>query len=391
MTYRGKLVGSVRDLDRVRIDQLVALVLCVATQLQVWLSGSVHDRPQAAVAGLVLCGAVAVRRRWPLGAVLAGCVAVSVEAAFGGALVDSVLVSLLAGVLCFYGAGAFLPLRRSVVTLIAGVLALLPQILLTPHVVSNLFFEPAILAFVPWLSGRWIRDRAQRAGRFRELSEQLDAERERHVGAAADVERTRIARELHDVIGHCLSVIVLQAGGARMVLESEPDRAREAMRTVERAGHEALSEVRHLLGLFGPEYTDGDVHPQPGIASIEDLVTLTRAAGLRTELVIDGEPIEVSPALALCAYRIVQEGLTNTIRHAGAGQTTVRIAWTRDRLELEIADDGGGPSDPHPGGGHGIVGMRERVALHRGSVEVGHGSHGGYRVRALLPLLGDGS
>lgn len=387
-----ELVRSVRDIDRVRIDQLVAIGLCLATELQVWLAGSVHDRPQAAVAGLVLCGAVAMRRRWPLGALVAGCCAVSVEAAFGGALVESVVVSQVAGVLCFYGAGGFLARRRSRFAFGVGLLALVPQILLTPHVVSDLFFEPLILAFVPWLCGRWARQRAEQARRLRELSERLDAERERYTGTAADVERIRIARELHDVIGHCLSVIVLQAGGARMVVESEPQRARDAMRVVESAGLQALAEVRHLLGIFGPGHLQGDLRPQPGIANIEDLVLRTRAAGLETELTVDGEPTRVSPALALCAYRIVQESLTNTIKHAGAARAKVRISWERGQLGLEIADDGHGSTAGDLGrSGHGVIGMRERAGLHRGSVDVGGATDGGYRVRASLPLDGEGS
>jgi len=291
VTGISKLVGRVRDLDRARIDAFLAALLAAGTELQVWLSHSIHDRPATAVAGLVLCGAVAVRRRWPLGAVLAGSGAVSVDAA--------------------------LPGRRSRIALGAGLVVLMPQILLTPHVVSNLFFEPTILVFAPWLIGRWLREHAARARRFRALSEQLDAEREQHVSGAVDRERIRIAQELHDVIGHCLSVIVLRAGGARVVVEGEPERAREAMRVVERAGREALGEMRHLLGVFGSERIGEDRHSQPGLASIEDLVARTRASGLETELTVNGRPREVPPALALCIYRIVQEGLTNTIKHAG--------------------------------------------------------------------------
>jgi signal transduction histidine kinase len=317
VTGISKLVGRVRDLDRARIDAFLAALLAAGTELQVWLSHSIHDRPATAVAGLVLCGAVAVRRRWPLGAVLAGSGAVSVDAALGGALVVSGLAALPAGFLCFYGAGAFLPGRRSRIALGAGLVVLMPQILLTPHVVSNLFFEPTILVFAPWLIGRWLREHAARARRFRALSEQLDAEREQHVSGAVDRERIRIAQELHDVIGHCLSVIVLRAGGARVVVEGEPERAREAMRVVERAGREALGEMRHLLGVFGSERIGEDRHSQPGLASIEDLVARTRASGLETELTVNGRPREVPPALALCIYRIVQEGLTNTIKHAG--------------------------------------------------------------------------
>jgi signal transduction histidine kinase len=381
------VAGSVRDLDRARIDALVAALLAAGTELQIWLSRSIHDRPATAVAGLVLCGAVAVRRRWPLGAVLAGSGAVSVDAAFGGALVVSGLTALPAGFLCFYGAGAFLPVRRSRFALGAGLVVLMPQILLTPHVVSNLFFEPAILVFAPWLVGRWLREHAARARRFRALSEQLDVEREQRVSGAVDRERIRIAQELHDVIGHCLSVIVLQAGGARVVVEREPERAREAMRAVERAGREALGEMRHLLGVFGSERNGEDRHSQPGLASIEDLIARTRASGLETELTVDGQPREVSPALALCIYRIVQEGLTNTLKHAGPARATVRMSWDENRLEFEIADDGRGAGGQSNGRvGHGLVGMRERAALHQGWVQA-RAEPGGYRVQAWFPLI----
>lgn len=387
-----ELGESIRALGGARIDAVVAVVLAAVTWLQVWLDPAVHDRAAATVAGLVLCGAVAVRRRWPLAAVLAGSASVSVEAAFGGALTSTVVASAPAGFLCYYGAGAFLPPRRSRVALVAGVLALLPQIALTSHVVSNLFFETVILAFVPWLAGRWLRERAGRAREFRELSEQLDVEREQHVSRAADHERIRIARELHDVIGHCLSVIVLQAGGARMLVESEPERASEAMHVVERVGHEALTEMRHLLGVFDSQPSDQGRSPQPGLASIEDLVARTREAGLETDLAVDGEPREVSPALALCVYRIVQEGLTNAIKHAGPARASVRLSWGDDCLELDIADDGCGPRTAHNGRvAHGLVGIRERAALHDGSVEMGARPGGGYRVRASLPLLAEGS
>jgi hypothetical protein len=179
----------VGDLDRARIDQVLAVAMTVVAEVQIWANRSIHDRPEAALAGLVLCGGVGVRRRWPLGSVLAGVGAVSGEAAFGGSLVDHVIVALPAGILVFYGAGAFLDPRRSRIALVAGVLGLIPAVLLTPHAVSDLFFEPVILAFLPWLCGRWLRERARRVQQFRELSERLDSEREQRVSVAADQER----------------------------------------------------------------------------------------------------------------------------------------------------------------------------------------------------------
>jgi signal transduction histidine kinase len=378
-----------RGLDRERVDQLAALALGLATQLQVWLSPSITDRPQAAVAGLALSAAVGVRRRWPFGALLVGVVAVSGEAFFGGAIVEHAAAAIPAAILVFYGAGAFLDRRRARLALGVGIIGLLPQILITPHTGSDLFFEPVILALAPWACGRFLRERSERVRDLRELSERLDAEREQGAIAATDQERIRIARDLHDVLGHCLSVIVLQAGGARMLIGSEPGRADTAMKVIERAGHDALEELRRLLGVLGGAGASGGPEPQPGLGDIDALVQRTRMAGLTTDLHIEGLPGPISPALGLCAYRIVQEALTNAIKHAGPARATVRVRSEMGRLELEIADNGDGPpvSDATRVG-RGLIGMRERAALHGGDVRTGAGPSGGYLVRASLPFSG---
>ncbi len=379
----------VRGLDRERADQLAALALGLVTELQVWLSASITDRPQAAVAGLALSAAVGVRRRWPFGALLAGVVAVSGEAFFGGAIVQHAFAAIPAAILVFYGAGAFLGRRRARLALGVGVIVLLPQILITPHTGSDLFFEPVILAFAPWACGRFLRQRSERVRDLRELSERLDAEGEQSAVAATDHERIRIARDLHDVLGHCLSVIVLQAGGARMLVGSEPARADTAMKVIERAGHDALEELRHLLGVLGGAGARRHPEPQPGLADLDALVRRTRMAGLTTDLHIEGSPGPISPALGLCAYRIAQEALTNVIKHAGPARASVRVRWEMGRLELEIADTGRGPPVGHAARvGRGLIGMRERAALHGGEVRTGGGPGGGYLVRASLPFSG---
>lgn len=236
-------------------------------------------------------------------------------------------------------------------------------------------------------------DRCERAARersHRETAERLDAERERGARAAAWGERSRIARELHDVIAHSVSVMVIQAGGARMVMDSEPDRADTSLRLVERAGRDALAEMRRLLGVLDAGEDRRALEPQPGLADIEDLLARTRAAGLAIELRVEGDATSVSPALDLCAYRIVQEALTNAIKHAGAASARVRLHWSADALELEIADDGRGPIATNgSSGGHGIAGMRERAALHGGSMQAGTNPDGGFAVRAQLPLAAE--
>jgi len=377
-----------RRLDREHVDQALALVFALVTELQVWLSASIGDRPQAAVAGLALSAAVGVRRRWPFGALVVGVASVSGEAAFGGTIAQHAIVAIPAAGLVFYGAGAFLERRRARQAFAVGVLGLLPQILITPHVGSDLFFEPVLLAFAPWAGGRYLRERSVQLCTVRELSERLDAERDQRVSAATGQERTRIAQELHDVVGHCLSVIVLQAGGARMLIGSEPARAEAALRVVERSGTEALMEMRRLLGVLAHGAgVSGSLAPQPGIGDIEALVQRTGAEGLITDLYVEGSPRPVIPTLGLCAYRIIQEALTNVIKHAGAARATVRVCWEKDRLELEVADDGRGPpTDVDPRIGRGLIGMRERAALHNGAVRAGAGKNGGYLVRASLSL-----
>jgi len=208
------------------------------------------------------------------------------------------------------------------------------------------------------------------------------------VRAAALGERARLAREIHDVIAHSVSVMVIQAAGARTVMDLEPDRAETALRSVERAGREALAEMRRLLGVLADGNDLRALAPQPGLEDLPELVASTRSAGLRASIRIEGEPVAVSPGLSLCAYRVVQEALTNTLKHAGATHAQVNVSWCADALELEVIDAGGQRSEPSPGSsGHGIAGMCERAALHGGTVEAGPAAGGGFVVQARIPLL----
>jgi len=232
-----------------------------------------------------------------------------------------------------------------------------------------------------------MRARAARAQIDREHAERLDATRELSAQTAAHEERTRIARELHDVIAHSVSLMVIQAGGARLVMDTEPDRAEESLLSVERAGRDALAEMRALLGALGDGRDPRALAPQPGLAEIDGLLAAARESGVDADLHVAGEPATVSPALDLCAYRIIQEALTNAIKHAAPARAAVRVSWQADALELEISDDGSGSGAVNgAGGGHGIAGMRERVALHGGSIDAGPRAGGGFAVRAQLPL-----
>jgi signal transduction histidine kinase len=372
--------------DSEMLDRLVALLLLIAVEVQVWLEPPAHGQAAAAVSGAIVSGAVAVRRRWPLGALVAGVGAsVGADALSGPASVGG-LATVPAAVLGFYGAGAFLTERRARTAIALGVAALAIDVLITTRSAADLFFSTVVIGLLPWAAGQMTRASGALGRSHRELAERLDSERDLRARTAAHGERARIARELHDVIAHSVSVMVIQAGGARIVMASDPERAVDSLRLVERAGRDALAEMRRLLGLLDAGTDPRALAPQPRLADLEDLVVRTRAAGLVTDLRIEGDALAVSPALDLCAYRIIQEALTNAIKHAGPATASVRLRWAGQMLELEITDDGRGPAAETPSGGHGIVGMRERARLHGGSVDAGAGADGGFAVRVRLPV-----
>ena len=386
-----RLLASLRGIDWVRVDQLVGLALLVAIELQVWLSPQIQRRVEVALAGVVLAVAVGVRRRWPLGAVLVASAALEVQGALGGNVIGQAQGADAAVVLLFYASGAFLPARRAWWALGLGVVV--SSIGLSANQgesISDLPFSVGIGVLLPWALGRVSGEHAARERAYRDMAERLDAGRELHARTAAWGERARIARELHDVIAHGVSVMVIQTGGARLVMASDPDRAEASLRSVERAGREALAEMRRLLGVLDGEQDARALVPQPGLADIEDLMLRARASGLRTDLRVVGQPALVSPALDLCAYRIVQEALTNAIKHAGPSRAEVCLRWGQNALQLEISDDGRGAGAVNgASGGHGIAGMRERAAVHGGSIDAGTGPGGGFVVRAHLPLAAE--
>jgi signal transduction histidine kinase len=291
----------------------------------------------------------------------------------------------------FYGLGAFAPGRRSVWMLAAAVvITSLNALTKAGGGVGALFPMEAFAVLLPYALGRATRARAARELSSRDAAERLDAALLTSARTAAYDERSRIARELHDVIAHSVSVMVIQAGGARLVMGEEPDRAEQSLQSVERAGRDALAELRRLLGILG----DGDPYalaPQPGLRDISPLLAHAQESGISVHLRVDGTAVPVPPALDLCAYRIVQEALTNAIKHAAPAHASVNVRWRESILELEISDDGRRRRAlKRTSGGHGIAGMRERVALHSGSVEAGARPNGGFTVRARLPLAQEG-
>jgi signal transduction histidine kinase len=231
---------------------------------------------------------------------------------------------------------------------------------------------------VAWLAGKWMqRRRTKERARVAERAEQA---RE-----ALRAERARIARELHDVLAHAVSVIVLQARGARHALTDQPQEARTAIDAIERTASQALGEMRRLLNVLRADDNGATLAPQPSLAQMEPLITQVRAAGLPVELHIEGMTRELPAGIDLCAYRIVQEALTNSLKHAGPATAAVLLRYGNDALDVEIADTGTANVNGDSAG-LGLAGMRERVALFGGQLESGPRPGGGYLVKAWLPL-----
>lgn len=237
--------------------------------------------------------------------------------------------------------------------------------------------------------GLWLRARADHVSGLRERAEQADRERELLAVKAVGDERVRIARELHDVVAHNVSLMVVQAQALEATTASDPEQ-RAALGQLAGLGREALSEMHRMLGVLRLEDAGGaEREPQPGVRELETLIGRAAQAGIDAHLTVEGEPRELPPAVDLSTFRIVQEALTNVIRHAHAQHVTVTLAYAPEELRVTVVDDGAGPDGIGPNGatdGHGLVGMRERVALFGGRVDVGARPDGhGYRVDALLP------
>jgi signal transduction histidine kinase len=241
----------------------------------------------------------------------------------------------------------------------------------------------ALLLSTAWLLGENTRSRRERIAQAEARAEQLERARAAESHAAVVAERNRIAREMHDVVAHHVSMMVVQAEAGPVVVEHDPARAAASFDAISAAGKQALSEMRRLLGVL-KEDRDSPLAPQPGITSIPDLVAGVRAAGLDVHLRMEPLDVDLEPAVDLSAYRLVQEALTNCLRHAGPATVHVSVETSDDLLVVDVIDDGAGDSQGQ--GGHGLVAMRERVSLVGGTLSVGPGPKGGWQVLAELPL-----
>jgi signal transduction histidine kinase len=365
-------------------DVLVAGSIAVVYAVEVVLSGEVtRDRPAGVAVAVLFAASFLVRRTVPLLPLLAAVAVIQVShtvlhgVAEGGSFLLGLVIALYSGTR--HARGWLLPACLVVSVVLIPLAAIDPQ---QPPSAGDWIFFTTFLGF-PTVAGWIFRRRHATDERLARENAELAADRDRRAAEAVAEERARIARELHDVVAHAISVIVLQARGGRRVLPTSPGQARAAFDTIESTGEQALEEMRRLLAMLRYD-EDHDLAPQPGLRALDDLADSMARMGLPVEVVREGTPVALTAGVDLSAYRIVQEALTNALKHAGPATARVRVSYATGRLDLEVVDDGRG-TGTGGGSGHGLVGMRERAALYGGHVEAGRCPEGGYAVRATLP------
>ena len=362
-------------------DRLLPYLLAAAAVLEVLV---VHpDYPKALFLPLaaLLPLTLVWRRRRPL-EVLAVNIAAWVVIDLNSPVNEDPLALAITLAIAVYSVGAHTHGRRAIVgATLTAALAVTGTVADANEGTFVDFLGNAIFFFTIF-GGLWLAGRAIRRRRTRE--DELIEERDEKARTAVAEERARIARELHDVVAHAISVIVLQARGARRALADEPETARGAVDAIEHTASQALTEMRRLLAMLRADDEAVGLAPQPSLAHLETLADQVREAGLPVELAFEGEQRELPPGVDLAAFRIVQEALTNALKHAGPARARVVVRYGAEDVEVEIADDGAGATNG-AGGGHGLAGMRERVSLYGGRLESGPSTGGGFLVRARLP------
>jgi signal transduction histidine kinase len=334
---------------------------------------------------VVTAGSLLLRRRWPLPVMIVVLTLMGLTSSLDSPTDPTYW--FLAALVAVYAVGAYPRLPVALAGLAFGFLDFAVGAAIDGQSVSDVAFVWALLTGV-WLAGLLIERRTTEAASLARQTRILEEEREHHAREAIAEERARIARELHDIVAHGVSTMVLQVGGVRRRLTDGQDAERDVLMNVEETGRRSLVEMHRMLGIMRTADEGSLLTPQPGLERLGDLAESMRVAGLPVELHVEGEPVELPSGLDLSAYRIVQEALTNTLKHAGRARASVTVAYRPDGIDLEIVDDGQGSANGNGAvGGHGLVGMRERVALFDGRLDAGSRSDGGgYRVHAHLPL-----
>jgi signal transduction histidine kinase len=324
------------------------------------------------------------RRRYPFGAPAAVAVVIAVISFVDARLINAEFVAFLSGIAAAFMFGMLKDRSQA----LAGAAIMVGVVAIVAHNQGDHpgdFGFPLIVFGIAWIVGFGLGQKFHEADEAKERANRLEREREEEARLAVAEERARIARELHDIVGHSVSVMTVQAAGVRSLLKPEQEREREALLIIEQTGREALAEMRRMVDVLRRPEEGPALAPQPSLGHVDKLVSQAREAGLPVELRIEGDPVQLSAGVDLTAYRLVQEGLTNAIKHARARHAEVVVRYSYSNVELTVSDDGTGDGDGEKGG-NGLVGMRERVSVYGGELDAGPRPEGGYRLRATLPV-----
>jgi signal transduction histidine kinase len=367
-------------------DAALVAVLAVAVVADAATSSEAVDRPATAVVLGVTMLSFALRRTRPDAMVLGLAIGYAVSAFFFSNITD-LAATLPPIIVAGYAVGRYATPRQLPRAVAVFALMIVVVDVGSGSVTPGDFLVPMVLISASGAVGRTLRNRALVAVELAERTERLSHERELRAAEAAHDERRRVARELHDVIAHTLSVMVVQAGAARRTLDRDPALAEQALETVQETGRAALGELRRMLGFVAEGAAP--VEPQPTLAQLPAMVARARSAGLDAELVVEGDPVGLPGGAEVAVYRIIQEALTNALKYAGTGaRATVALRWSPAALEIDVRDRGGDArQEAHrlPSGGHGIAGMQERAALYGGEVTA-QAEPDGFLVHARVPV-----
>jgi signal transduction histidine kinase len=382
-------VGRIRYLSRTYVVDLLIALLLIAAMLEVLVGRHSPDAPRTtlwfvlpAIAILVL--PIVARRRFPFAP------AAHWLLAAGIAFVDWRLIPFAISIFVVGLVAAFLlgnlrdPVQAGIglALVIGGPATVVYKI--PGHTAAMLIFIPLEFT-IAWVAGFALRERVEQAEAAEVRAAQAERERDAAARIAVAEERVRIARELHDIVAHAVSVMVLQVGAVRHKLPDTLSEDSAALRNVEQAGRTALAEMRGLLAAMRGDGDEAELTPQPGLDGLEELLEEIGRAGLPVQLHVDGEPVALPRGIDLSAYRIVQEGLTNALKHARASNADVTVRYRSDELQVEVRDNGGG-SSTSDGLGHGLVGVRERVKIYGGQMSAGTANGRGFILSTRLPL-----
>jgi signal transduction histidine kinase len=387
-------MNRVESMARDHWYELLIGALLVAAMLELILGRNSPAAPPTSLryaipVVVLLIATLFARRRFPFAAPASYWLVATAISFYDGALIPFMVSLFPVGLVAAFLLGNQRDLRRAwagLAIVLGGIITVVYNI--PGHATAELVVIPVDFG-ISWAAGFALRDRAQKAEAAETRAAQAEREREAAARVAVAEERARIARELHDIVAHAVSVMVLQVGAVRHQLPDELGEQRGALTDVERAGRTALAEMRRLLAAMRREGEEAELLPQPGLDGIDSLLSEIGRAGLPVELHVDGEPVPLPRGIDLSAYRIVQEGLTNALKHAQASDADVTFRYGPSELEIEVRDNGQGSSTTD-GLGHGLVGVRERVKLYGGEMSAGSANGGGFVLSTRLPLDSDG-